>query len=113
MPLMGSAEAVAAVLGAAFGGSGAGLECVDVFGVCSSDAVARFLITNGIGTGHVDREGHTALHFACAAGRFDVAKRLIEGGADLSRADSAGFTSVDEASAAVSRLRSVASRQAK
>ena len=44
---------------------------------------------------HQQVGGHTALHFAAAYGHLAIAKRLLEGGADLTLRDKVGKTALD------------------
>jgi ankyrin repeat protein len=67
--------------------------------LCDQGEVARYLIENGarINARAKDRHGGTPLHWAAALGRLEMARRLIDAGADLNAGDNDGFTPLDAA----------------
>jgi ankyrin repeat protein len=65
-------------------------------------AAAQVLLDAGAGVNARDSRGRTALHAAAAQGYTEVAKYLVEHGADLKAADNDGMLPVD---AALGKLR--------
>ena len=80
---------------------GAGASAIDTRGKFRTEldalAAAEALLAGGAGIDARDERGRTALHYAAAVGYSDVAKLLVERGADLTVADADGVTPVDAA----------------
>ena len=85
---------------------GAGASPTDTRGKFRTEleslATAEALLAAGAGIDARDNNGRTALHYAAAAGYTDVAKALVDRGADLSAKDVDGVT---PAEAAMGKLR--------
>ena len=86
---------------------GAGASPIDTRGKFRTEieslATAEALLKAGAGIDVRDNSGRTALHYAAAAGYTDVAKALVEHGADVNAKDVDGVT---PAEAAMGKLRS-------
>ena len=86
---------------------GAGASPIDTRGKFRTEiealATAEALLEAGAGIDVRDNSGRTALHYAAAAGYTDVAKSLVEHGADVNAKDVDGVTPVE---AAMGKLRS-------
>jgi|SaaInlStandDraft_6_1057023.scaffolds.fasta_scaffold08040_2 ankyrin repeat protein len=54
--------------------------------------VIRFLREKGANIDHQQRNGYTALHWACFSGQFETVKQLLEFGCNIDAANSAGCT---------------------
>ncbi len=80
---------------------GAGVTAIDTRGKFRTEldslATAAALLDAGAGVDVRDERGRTALHYAAAVGYTDVAKLLVEHGADLAAADNDGLTPLDAA----------------
>ncbi len=80
---------------------GAGASSTDTRGKFRTELdaleTADALLAAGSSVDEVDARGRTALHYAAGAGYTDVAKRLVEHGANLLAADADGVTPVDAA----------------
>jgi ankyrin repeat protein len=80
---------------------GAGASSIDTRGKFRTEldalATADALLAAGASINELDARGRTALHYAAAAGYTDVAKSLVEQGADLMAADTDGVTPLDAA----------------
>ena len=85
---------------------GAGASPIDTRGKFRTEieslATAEALLTAGAGIDVRDNSGRTALHYAAAAGYTDVAKALVDHGADVNAKDVDGVTPVE---AAMGKLR--------
>jgi ankyrin repeat protein len=86
--------------------AGAGASAIDTRGKFRTEldslATTQALLAAGAGVDVRDERGRTALHYAAAIGYTDVAKMLVEHGADLTVADADGVTPLD---AALGKLR--------
>lgn len=80
---------------------GAGASPIDTRGKFRTEldalAATETLLAGGAGIDARDERGRTALHYAAAVGYSDVAKVLVEHGADLTVADADGVTPLDAA----------------
>jgi uncharacterized protein len=80
---------------------GAGASSTDTRGKFRTEldalATADALLAAGAAVDELDARGRTALHYAAAAGYTDVAKRLVEQGANLLVTDADGVTPLDAA----------------
>jgi ankyrin repeat protein len=85
---------------------GAGARPTDTRGKFRTElealATADALLEAGAAIDVGDARGRTALHYAAAAGYTDVAKLLVERGADLTVADHEGLTPLDAANGKIS-----------
>ena len=85
---------------------GAGASPIDTRGKFRTEleslATAEALLAAGAGIDVRDNSGRTALHYAAAAGYTDVAKTLVDHGADVNAKDVDGVTPVE---AAMGKLR--------
>jgi ankyrin repeat protein len=61
-------------------------------------ATIDLMLDQGLDIDATDRNGRTALHGAALQGYDQVVQALVERGADLTAADSSGFTPLDTAS---------------
>ena len=80
---------------------GAGVSPIDTRGKFRTElealATAEALLKAGAGIDVRDAGGRTALHYAAAAGYTDVARLLVERGADVNARDADGVSPVDAA----------------
>ena len=80
---------------------GAGASSTDTRGKFRTELdaleTADALLAAGAAVDELDARGRTALHYAAAAGYTDVAKRLVEQGANLLVADADGVRPLDAA----------------
>jgi ferric-dicitrate binding protein FerR (iron transport regulator) len=65
--------------------------------LCDQGKVAQFLIQNraNLNAKAKDEHGGTPLHWAAALGRIEMARRLIDAGAEVNAEDNHGFTPLD------------------
>lgn len=69
--------------------------CHKVYTNVSRPNLVKLLIENGAYINTKDKNGHTALMYACSGGSFEIVKLLIEAGADKNIKNNRGKTALD------------------
>ncbi|MCA7010493.1 ankyrin repeat domain-containing protein [Wolbachia endosymbiont of Tribolium confusum] len=64
-----------------------GKKSIHVAAENNSKDIIEFFLSKGVGINDTDKQGYTPLHYAAWRGRLEVAKFLIEKGADMNAAD--------------------------